>query len=243
MAMWNLWHGCHKYSEGCAHCYVYRSDSRYDRDSTDVHQNSCFGLPVKRLRDGAYKLPPGETVYTCFTSDFFLAEADAWRPQAWAMMRTRPDLHFLFITKRIARFYDCIPPDWGGGYENVTIGVTMENQRRADERLPLLNEAPIRHKFIATEPLLTPIDFRGQLGPWLEQIVAGGESGPEARLCAYDWVLDIRRQCLEAGVDFHFKQTGALFRKDGKLYRIPRKLQHSQAAKANINVPPAHRLF
>ena len=78
------------------------------------------------------------------------------------------------------------------------------------------------------------------LSPWLgagiEGVIVGGESGPEARLCDYAWVLDIRRQCLNAGVSFSFKQTGALFRKDGRIYRLPRCLHHAQAKKAGIDV-------
>lgn len=62
------------------------------------------------------RIPSGETVYTCFSSDFLLSDADPWRPEAWAMMRRRSDLHFLFITKRIERLAALLPPDWGEGY-------------------------------------------------------------------------------------------------------------------------------
>ncbi|MBR4466740.1 MAG: DUF5131 family protein, partial [Clostridia bacterium] len=62
------------------------------------------------------------------------------------------------------------------------------------------------------------------------------ESGPDARLCDYDWVLDIRRQCAAAGTAFHFHQTGACFRKDGRIYRIPRNQQGIQARKAGIDL-------
>lgn len=71
------------------------------------------------------------------------------------------------------------------------------NQDRVDYRLPIYKAAPIKHKIIICEPLLTEIDFRGELGPWVEQIVVGGESGKEARICNYEWVLDIRRQSVE----------------------------------------------
>ncbi len=63
----------------------------------------------------------------------------------------------------------------------------------------------------------------------------GGESGNDARICNYDWVLQIRQQCVEANVPFVFKQTGAKFCKDGKVYAIPRRLQHLQAKKADID--------
>ncbi len=241
MADWNPWHGCKKISPGCMHCYVYRTDAKYGRDSSQVARTSSFSLPIARNRQGAYKVQGPDVVYTCFTSDFLLKDADPWRPQAWDMMRVRDDLHFLFITKRIHRLAECLPPDWGEGYENVTICCTVENQDRADFRLPIFLAAPIRHKQIVCEPLLEPIDLTRFLTPAVEQVLAGGESGAEARVCDYDWVLSLRAQCVEAGVPFHFKQTGARFRKNGRLYAIERRLQHDQARRAGIDYHPPPR--
>ena len=118
-SMWNLWHGCHKWSEGCRHCYVYRH----------------IVIPISPVR---------------------------WQTLLQSLYPLR--------------------------YE---------------------------HKIIICEPLLSSIDFRGELEGWVEQVVAGGESGKEARVCNYDWILDIRRQCVEANVGFWFKQTGSYLLKDG----------------------------
>ncbi len=236
MALWNPWHGCRKLSEGCANCYVYRSDARYERDSSRIYKTGDFGLPLKRNRAGEYKLSPDAgVVYTCFTSDFFLEDADEWRGEAWDMIRLRRDLRFLMITKRIHRFAQCVPEDWGGGWDHVAVCCTTENQDRADYRLPIYLEAPIKHKIIICEPLLGPVDLSPFLNESIEEVVAGGESGPFARVCDYDWVLDLRAQCVRAGVAFTFKQTGARFRKDGRLYRVERRFQHRQARKAGIN--------
>lgn len=237
MAEWNPWHGCQKYSAGCANCYVYRRDAKYELDASAVRKNAAFDLPVRRLRDGTYKLKGPEQVFTCFTSDFFLDQADDWRAEAWRMMRERSDLEFFFITKRILRFYERLPEDWGDGYENVSIGVTCENQAKADERLPFFLQLPIRHKTIICEPMLETVDFSPYLGPAIEQVVVGGESGDTARLMRYDWALGVRRQCEAAGVPFYFKQTGARFEKDGREYRIPRRLQFSQARKSGLSWP------
>ena len=125
-SMWNLWHGCHKLSEGCRHCYVYRTDGKYGKDSSVVTKTEKFDLPLQRKKNGTYKIPSGNLVYTCFTSDFLIEDADEWRAEAWEMMRIRQDLRFLFITKRIDRLQQCLPPDWGDGYDNVTICCTME---------------------------------------------------------------------------------------------------------------------
>ena len=237
MSLWNPWHGCHKISAGCQHCYVYRRDGSFEKDSSKVIQNADFDLPVKLARDKTYKLQSdGEYVYTCLTSDFFIEEADEWRGECWEMIRRRPDLDFFIITKRIHRFAECIPPNWGDGWENVTVCSTVENDEMAKYRLPIFLGAPIKHKQIICEPLLSSIDLTPFLTDNIECVTVGGESGDDARVCDYDWILDLRRQCENAEVSFFFKQTGAHFRKDGKVYDIPRKLQHLQAKKAGINL-------
>lgn len=155
------------------------------------------------------------------------------------MMKERDDLNFLFITKRIDRLAECLPEDWGDGYENVHICCTVENQDRADYRLPIFRAAPIRKKSIICEPLLEEIDLSPYLGPWAVEVVAGGESGNLARPCHYDWILSLQEQCKTFGVAFHFKQTGARFVKDGRLYHIKRQYQHSQARRAGIDYLPS----
>ena len=122
---WNPWHGCQRVSEGCRECYVYRQDAAWQKDGGHVAKTAAFGLPVRRSRDGRWKIPAGEMVFTCFTSDFLLAEADVWRREAWEMIRLRRDLHFMFFTKRIDRLSECLPGDWGAGYEHVTIGLSL----------------------------------------------------------------------------------------------------------------------
>ncbi len=237
MAIWNPWHGCRKVSPGCRNCYVYRRDAEFGKDSSIVTKTSTFDLPLKRDRRKAYKLQPEDgPVYTCMTSDFFIREADEWRPEIWKMIRTREDLHFVIITKRIGRFMECIPSDWGQGYENVTVCCTCENQEMADRRLPVFLEMPVRHKEIIHEPMLGEIHIEKYLASdQIEHVTCGGESGDGARLLDYSWVLSVREQCIAAGVSFYFKQTGAVFRKDGKIYRIARKNQLSQARKAGID--------
>ena len=234
--VWNPWHGCHKISPGCQHCYVYRRDASFGKDSSRVEKTASFTLPVRRGRSGSYQLQSSGYVYACMSSDFFVEEADPWRAEAWAMIRQRQDLSFFIITKRIHRFSVSLPADWGDGYENVTVCCTCENQQMADARLPLFLNAPILHRQIIHEPMLESIDIAPYLSTGLiEGVVCGGKSGPEARPCHYDWVLFTREQCLRYHVPFHFKQTGANFIKDGRQYFIPRKLQGAQARKAGID--------
>lgn len=240
-ANWNPWHGCTKLSEGCRYCYVYRQDSQRGTAiaSDECRKTAAFALPLAKKRDGSPKIPSGTLVYTCFTSDFLLPDADAWRGECWRMMKQRQDLQFLFFTKRIERLAQCLPPDWGDGYENVIIGCTCENQRRADQRLPVFEALPIRHKRIVLAPMLEAIDLRPYLGSRIELVICSGESGLNVRPLDYRWVLDIRTQCMEKRVPFSFHQTGAYFVKDGKTYHIARKDQIAQARKAAIDYHPA----
>ena len=235
---WNPWHGCHKQSEGCANCYVYRIDAAHDRDPSTPHRTGAFGLPTRKTRTGEWRVPDGTVLYTCFSSDFFLEEADAWRPEAWAMMAARPEVTFVFFTKRIARFYEVIPPDWGDGYPNVHIGCTCENQRRADERLPIFLDAPIAHRSIICEPMLGLIDLSPYLDGRITEVSAGGESGPGARLCDFAWITALRDCCAATGVPFHYHQTGARLRVGERIYTIPRAKQHEQARRAGVDYHP-----
>lgn len=111
----------------------------------------------------------------------------------------------------------------------------------ADYRLPIFKKLDIKYKTIILAPMLERMDISKYLGDDIYEVNVSGESGsyPEIRAqiraLNYDWVLDIRNQCIKANVNFGFHQTGARFIKDGKEYRIERKYQISQAKKANID--------
>lgn len=153
------------------------------------------------------------------------------------MMRERSDCYFYMVTKRPERILDVLPFDWGSGYENVEICCTCENQQMTDKRLPMFLELPLPNKSIIHEPMLERIDIRPYLekyGREIRSVSCGGESGPEARICDYDWVLETRLQCVKYGVAFHYHQTGARLRRGGKVYQIPREHQHDQAKKARL---------
>lgn len=237
MSVWNPYHGCRKTSPGCLHCYVYRRDSEFGKDSSQITKNAAFDLPVQKNRRGEYRLQiDSEPVFCCMTSDFFLEEADEWRPELWKMIRERSDLSFTIITKRIQRFLVALPEDWGSGYENVTVLCTCEDQTHANLRLPYFLTLPIRHKGIICEPMLEAIQINSYLtSHQIECVICGGESGEDARLCDYAWILSLMTQCVANDVSFHFKQTGALFKRGEKTYHIGRKDQMVQADKAGID--------
>ncbi len=124
-------------------------------------------------------------------------------------------LDFLLLTKRTHDIGGFVPEKWRAQWPaNVWIGCTVEDQTRAEERLPhlLRLNAPVR--FISAEPLLGRLD----LSPWigsLDWIIAGGESGARSRPSAIEWVRDLRDQAMGAGVPYFFKQWGNHAQRDG----------------------------
>ena len=226
---YNCWHGCHKKSEGCMHCYVYRRDEAIGRDASIVYKTKDFDLPLKKDRHGKFKYPSGTQFMMCFSSDFFIEEADEWRPEVLNMIEVRSDCSFYCITKRPERIALSIRDL--KRYPNLRICCTMENQRRFDERAPIYLALPLKNHEVIIEPMLERIDMSRYID-MIDRVSLGGESGDDARVLDFEWVKDIREQCKNARVGFYFHQTGARILVDGKLYNIPRNKQHSQAKKA-----------
>ena len=224
--MWGPWRGCRRYSEGCRHCYIHKGDAKRGIDTDDIVRTANFNAPTERKKNGEYKIRPGSTVFVCFSADFLIEDADEWREECWRMMKERSDLNFLFLTKRIARFMGCVPSDWGRGYDNVTVGCTIEDQATADERLAVLDGLPIRHKNIIAQPLLERIDIEGHL-EGVELVVVGGEQDKDARPFHFDWVLSLKEQCNRHNVPIQFRQTGTRFFMNGERSRMTAKeLRH-----------------
>ena len=231
--MWNPWRGCKKCSDGCLHCYIHKSDAKRNINTFEIIKTKDFEKPIEKLKNGEFKMKSG-MVYLCFSTDFLIEEADEWREYCWDMIRKRPDCTFLFLTKRIDRFMNCIPKDWNDGYDNVVVCCTIENQKNADYKLSIFEKLPIKHKCITAQPLLENINIEKYLDN-IELVVVGGESDIHARPLEFDWVLNIRKQCKEANVNFEFRQCGTYFIKDGKQYKLQTKDLMKQARLANIN--------
>lgn len=110
---------------------------------------------------------------------------------------------------------ECLPPDWGSGWNNIFFNVTCENQRRADERIPILFDLPFKHKGIMCAPFIGPVSIRQYLtAGQIEQVICGGENYDGARPCNFDWVKSLRQECVDANVTFCFIETGTVFIKD-----------------------------
>ncbi len=197
-ATWNPWYGCTKVSAGCDHCYMFRDMKRYGRDPEKVTRSKTkFSEPLK------WKEP--RLIFTCSWSDWFHKDADAWRDEAWEIVRQTPHHTYQILTKRPGRIARHLPKDWGDGYPNVWMGTSIENDD-AVFRAVQLEAIPSRIRFISAEPLLgrlNGLDYRG-----IHWLIAGGESGAEHRPCDERWLRALRDECATAGVAFFLKQLG-----------------------------------
>ena len=101
----------------------------------------------------------GERIFVCSWSDFFHMDADPWRDEAWTQIKRREDLMFLIVTKRLENIRGRLPEDWGTGWPNVWLIATVENQRQARHRIPLLLDTPAAVRGISYEPALGPLDM------------------------------------------------------------------------------------
>ncbi len=235
--IWNPWHGCVRESEGCKHCYMFFLDRMRGGDGSRIYRTQGFDYPLQKDAHGNYKVKSGEMLRVCMTSDFFLKEADEWRDEAWKIMARRPDVKFFLLTKRPYRVASCLPSDWKQGYENVFFNVSCENQRRADERIPLLLELPFRHKGVMCAPFIGPVSLEKYLcSNQIEQVICDGENYDGSRVCSYEWVKRLSYECRRHNVTFVFAGTGRRFEKDGRVYRIEGKAtQIEQAYRSNLS--------
>lgn len=235
--IWNPWHGCVKCSEGCENCYMYFLDRMRDKNGAEIYLTGNARYPLSKDRQGRYKIQSGEMISVCMTSDFFLEEADPWRDEAWEVMRQRSDVIFYLLTKRPQRVAEHLPADWGDGWDNIFFNVTCENQRRADERMPILLELPFRHKGVNCAPLIGPVSIGKYLDSGqIERVACGGENYGGTRPCDFDWVKALREECVSRDITFCFIETGTVFIKDGRKYTLKgKRLQTSQALKSGMN--------
>ena len=237
--IWNPWHGCKKYSEGCENCYMYFLDKQRDKDGSEIYKvKTNFNLPIKKGRDKQYKVKSGSSLMVCMTSDFFLEEADEWREEVWEMIRTRQDVSFWLQTKRAERVKECLPSDWGDGYKNVSLTFTAENQKRADERIPILLDIPLKRRGIMCAPMIGEVSLDKYLATGkIDIVLADGENYEGNRPLYYEWIKRLYDECLKYNVSFEFVGTGNYFIKDGVTYHIPKAYQKVMAQRSGLNIP------
>ena len=151
-------------------------------------------------------------------------------------MKIRSDVIFFLLTKRPERVAENLPKDWGNGWDNIFFNVAAENQRRADERIPILLELPFKHKGVMCAPFIGQVSMRKYLETGqIEQVLCDGENYDGARPCHYEWVKLLRQECVDNNVTFVFCGTGRRFVKDGRLYKLEGNIQSQQARKSGMS--------
>ncbi|MEL6644097.1 MAG: phage Gp37/Gp68 family protein [Pseudomonadota bacterium] len=218
----NPWWGCLKVSEACKNCYAEAWAKRVGqkvwgqtaprRFFSDKHWNE----PIKWNRR-LERVGLRERVFCASMADVFEDRDDllSHRDRLWDLIRETPNLDWLLLTKRSQNIAQFLPEDWNNGYENVWLGTTVENQKRAEEALPHLTRIPAKVRFISAEPLLEEINIATYM-PKLQWVISGGESGPKARPASPSWFRRLMLDCMAHDVAFHFKQWGDWAPGDGE---------------------------
>jgi protein gp37 len=188
---------------------MFREMERFGKDpNVVVRSKTTFNDPLKWI-DPAY-------VFTCSWSDFFHEDVSiAWLDDAWDIIRKTPHLTYQILTKRPEEIMDCLPEDWGDGWDNVWLGVTIENEDNI-WRMESLLEVDAKLYFVSYEPALGSIahklySYWHKIG-WL---ISGGESGPNARPANPDWFREVRDLCEIRKIPYFHKQAGGSIKIDG----------------------------
>ena len=242
---WSPTTGCTPISPGCDHCWARSMLRRFGKtvDAIDPVEPQCH---PERLSIPAHWRKPkvvgvsflGDLVHPRISPEFVCEVLD--------VMRREYKHTFIVLTKRPRLLLDALGhwADHGStglrDCPNIWIGVSVEDQKTADERIPLLLEIPAAHKWVSVEPQLGDVDlhvglrlqmrtppptFREEvwwkrLGPSeINWVVCGCESGPARRPFDENWARTLRDQCTAAGVPFFYKQAPG---RNGKVDPLPR---------------------
>lgn len=204
---WNPWRGCTKVSPGCDNCYMFAGQRRGGLNPEQITRTgkALWRAPYKWNTEAAAEGRP-HRVFTCSWSDFLHPDADAWRAEAWDVIRQTPYLDYQILTKRPGRIAYTLPADWGVGYPNVWLGVSAESKDYL-WRIDTLRKIPARLRFLSLEPLLEDLGTLDLSG--IGWVIVGGESGPGFRPMELAWAHSLLDQCVKAGIPLFFKQRSA----------------------------------
>jgi len=241
-ATWNPISGCVAVSEGCEHCYARGVAERFAGTPAYPHG---FDLTLRpHVLDQPLRWTRPRMIFVNSMSDLFFEQVGTdYIAKVFAVMSLATAHTFQVLTKRAGRMRSLLnndtfvalvqseraelaaarktaevgPAPWP--LPNVWLGVSVENQKWADVRIPALLNTPAAIRFLSCEPLLGPVNLSAGTNPavyllngfdrGLDWVIVGGETGPNARPMHSDWVRDIRERCTSHDVAFFFKQWGA----------------------------------
>jgi protein gp37 len=242
-ASWNPIVGCTEISPGCANCYaarlaatrlkntpqykglaVLRTGTVGDAEKTGELEEKAKPrwtgevrfLPERLEEPLRWKKP--RRIFVCDMGDLFHESVEhKWLLDIFQVMRECSHHTFQILTKRAARMKVWIETFAYNAPPNLWIGVSVENQHFADERIPLLLATPAAVRWISAEPLLGSVDLPAACevskhpecwGRRIDWVVCGGESGANARPMSSYWACTLRDRCQASGIPFFFKQWG-----------------------------------
>ena len=239
---WNPITGCTPISEGCQNCYAKRMANRL-RGRFGYPDDEPFSVTfhIEKLNK-PLKWKKPRKIFVCSMGDLFHDDVETWEldrifdrvlydgisHHTWMILTKRP--------RRMMGYFQYLD-DMQSSFDNVWLGVTAENQKRADERIPILLQIPAAVRFVSVEPMLGPINLRwvmyaheatgetyrqylerkGSYNQYealrqLDWVIAGPETGPGARECKPEWIESLYEQCRAAGVPFFDKRKDYLVR-------------------------------
>ena len=242
--VWNVVTGCNKVSEGCKNCYAEVMHNRL-RAMLPVKYNHAFlggAYFHESLINIPFKWKTPRTVFVNSMSDLFEDNIDFFQIRKVMDTIYHLQMHtFIILTKRPKRMLEFF--EWLGNnnlaknFPNMWLGVSVENQQTANDRIPSLIKIPCKVRFLSCEPLLGEINLKcidpvfnkntgsvnnfidclkshpigSPLKPFIDWVIVGGESGRKARPMHPEWVRRLLDQCQEAAIPFFFKQWGEWF--------------------------------
>lgn len=239
-ATFNCWWGCTRVSPACNHCYAETLAKRWGHDVWGK------GAPRRAMSDAYWRQPLKwnaeaeaagipRLVFCSSMADVFEENHSPMvdhrgevlarylvdeRRRLWHLIRVTPWLRWLLLTKRPENAEGIVPATWFLGLwpPNVWVGTTVEDRRRAEERIPVLEALPAPVKFLSCEPLLESLGHRRELLGLLQGVdwlIVGGESGAGHRPLDPAWARDLRDAATFLEIPFHFKQWGGRTAKAG----------------------------
>lgn len=216
-----MWH-CTKKSPGCANCYSERMNVRYGGPKY-VPGADRFRLDMKALEKPLHWRRP-RMVFVCSMTDLFHEDVpDEWIDLIFGVMARASKHTFQVLTKRAERMRRYFAARGRKPLPNVWLGVSTENQKAADERIPHLLEIPAAVRFLSVEPLIDRVylqDWMSRNGGGLSWVIAGAESGPKARPMDLSWARLIVESCRAFRVPVFVKQLGARPTENNIPYRL-----------------------
>jgi len=242
---WNPVSGCTPVSEGCANCFAKDMARRFPRAHSEEHCGECNGFerydggkcpnikpyPFSRVLCHPDRLDiplhwrKPRRALVCSMGDLFHPDVpDDFLRDVFTAIVNAPKHTYLLLTKR-ARCMGEFFMRWDerhrlAEWPNVWLGVSVEDQATADERIPILLDTPAAHRFVSVEPALSWIDFHCSLDK-ADAVIWGCESGPRRRPAPHDWARHIRSQCQPQKVPFFLKQASENEDGTGRVVKMP----------------------